>query len=45
MLIKVYIDAAYGMHQDSGESHTGCAILLGESGSVLSSSLVQKPSL
>ena len=45
MIIKAYIGAAYGVYQDSGESHTGCAILLRETGSVLSSSLVQKPSL
>jgi hypothetical protein len=31
MMVKAYIDAAYGVHQDSSKSHTGCAIVLGES--------------
>ena len=29
MIVRAYIDAAYGAHQDSGKSHTGCAIVLG----------------
>ena len=44
MIIKAYVDAAYRVHQNSGESYTGWAILLRESGSVLSSNLVQRPS-
>ena len=26
MTVKAYIDAAYGVHQDSGKSQTGCVI-------------------
>ena len=29
-----YIDAAHGVHNDSGRSHTGCAIVVGEAGPV-----------
>ena len=28
--IRDFIDASYGVHQASGKSHTGCAIVLGE---------------
>ena len=42
MTVKAYIDAAYGVHQDSGKSHTGCAIVLGDAGPVLAKSSKQK---
>jgi hypothetical protein len=42
MMVKEYIDAAYGVHQDSGKSHTGCAIVHGESGPVFAKSAKQK---
>jgi hypothetical protein len=42
MTVKAYIDAAYGVHQDSGKSHTGCAIVLGDAGLVLTKSSKQK---
>ena len=42
MVIKAYIDAAYGVHQDSGKSHTGCAVVLGEAGPTFSKSAKQK---
>jgi hypothetical protein len=42
MIVKVYIDAAYGVHQDSGKSHTGCAIVLGEAGPLYAKSGKQK---
>jgi len=42
MTVKAYIDAAYGVHQDSGKSHTGCAIILGDAGPVLAKSSKQK---
>ena len=32
--VKAYIDASYGIHSDSGRSHTGCAIVVGEAGPV-----------
>ena len=32
MQVRAYIDAAYGVHQDSGKSHTGCVIVLGTGG-------------
>ena len=35
MTVKAYIDAAYGVHQDSGKSHTGCVIVLGDGGPLL----------
>jgi hypothetical protein len=37
-----FIDAAYGVHQDSGKSHTGCAIVLGESDPIFAKSCKQK---
>jgi len=40
--VNAYIDAAYGVHTTSGKSHTGCAIVLGESGPVYSKSSKQK---
>ena len=42
MIVKAFIDAAYKMHQDSGKSHTGCAIVLGESGPLFAKSTKQK---
>jgi hypothetical protein len=42
MTVKAYIDAAYGVHQDSGKSHTGCAVVLGDAGPVFSKSAKQK---
>ena len=42
MMVKAFIDAAYGVHQDSGKSHTGCAIVLGESGPIFAKSAKQK---
>jgi hypothetical protein len=48
MVVKAFIDAAYEVHQDSGKSHTGCAIVLGESGPIFAKSckqeIVTKPS-
>jgi hypothetical protein len=35
MIVRAYIVASYGVHQNSGKSHTGCAILLGEQAGVL----------
>ena len=32
MTIRAFVDASYGVHQASGKSHTGCAIVLGEAG-------------
>ena len=32
MTVRAYIDAAYGVHQASRKSHTGCAIVLGDAG-------------
>ncbi len=40
--VTAFIDAAYGVHQDSGKSHTGCAIVLGESGPIFAKSAKQK---
>ena len=34
MTVKAYIDAAYGVHQNTGKSHTGCAIVLGNAGRI-----------
>jgi hypothetical protein len=42
MGVSAYIDAAYGVHLESGKSHTGCAIVLGEAGPVFSKSGKQK---
>jgi hypothetical protein len=42
MTVKAYIDAAYGVHQSSGKSHTGCAIVLGEGGPLYAKSGKQK---
>ena len=42
MTVKAYIDAAYGVHQDTGKSHTGCAIVLGNAGPLFSKSAKQK---
>jgi hypothetical protein len=42
MTVSAYIDAAYGVHQQSGKSHTGCAIVLGDAGPVYSKSCKQR---
>jgi hypothetical protein len=42
MSLKVFIDAAYGVHKESGKSHTGCAIVLGEGGPLYAKSCEQK---
>ena len=42
MEVKVYIDAAYGVHQTSGKSHTGCAIIIGKAGPIFAKSSKQK---
>ncbi len=42
MAIRAYIDAAYGVHQDSGKSHTECVIVLGEGVPVFAKSSKQK---
>ena len=42
MSVNVFIDAAYGVHSDSGKSHTGCAIVLGEGGPLYAKSCKQK---
>jgi hypothetical protein len=40
--VKAYIDAAYGVHQDSGKSHTGCVLVVGAGGPVFAKSGKQK---
>jgi hypothetical protein len=40
--VKTYIDASYGVHQDSGKSHTGCVIVIGAAGPVYAKSGKQK---
>lgn len=40
--VKAYIDASYGVHQDSGKSHTGCAIVIGDGGPVFAKSTKQR---
>ena len=40
--VRAYIDAAYGVHNDSGKSHTGCAIMLGKAGPVFAKSGKQR---
>lgn len=42
MTVRAYIDAAYGVHQSSGKSHTGCAIVLGDGGTLSARSAKQK---
>jgi hypothetical protein len=42
MSVNVFIDAAYGVHKESGKSHTGCAIVLGEGGPLCAKSCKQK---
>ena len=42
MVTKAYIDAAYGVHQESGKSHTGCAAVLGDAGLTFSKAAKQK---
>lgn len=42
MCVRAYIDAAYGVHTESGKSHTGCVIVLGEVGPLFAKSGKQK---
>ena len=42
LTVNVFIDAAYGVHQNSGKSHTGCVIILGEQGPLYAKSSKQK---
>lgn len=42
MRVRAYIDAAYGVHQDSGKSHTGCSIVLGDGVPLYNKSTKQK---
>ena len=42
MSVKAYIDAAYGVHIESGKSHTGCAVVIGDAGPVYVESSKQK---
>ena len=42
MAVSAYIDASYGIHRDSGKSHTGCAIVLGDAGVLSARSSKQK---
>ena len=42
MSVKVFIDAALGVHSDNGKSHTGCTIVLGEGGPLYAKSCKQK---
>jgi exosome complex RNA-binding protein Rrp4 len=39
--VRAYIDAAYGVHADA-KSHTGCSIIIGESGASYNRSAEQK---
>jgi hypothetical protein len=41
MTVRAFIDASYGVHQASGKSHTGCAIMLGEAGVIFARSILQ----
>lgn len=40
--VRAYIDAAYGVHTNSGKSHTGCAITIGHGGAVDARSAKQR---
>jgi len=42
MTVKGFIDASYGIHDDSGKSHTGCAIVIGDGGPVFAKSTKQR---
>ena len=42
LVVKAFIDAAYGVHTGSGRSHTGCVIVLGDGGPVYAKSTKQK---
>ena len=42
MVVKAYIDAAYGVHRDSGKSHTGRAVVLRDADPTFSKSAKQK---
>lgn len=42
LVVKAYIDASYGIHKESGKSHTGCVIVIGNGGSVYCKSVKQK---
>ena len=40
--VRIFIDAAYGVHLASGKSHTGCVMVIGEGGPVYAKSGKQK---
>ena len=42
LTVNVFIYAAYGVHQNSEKSHTGCVIILGEQGPLYAKSSKQK---
>jgi hypothetical protein len=42
MEVHAFIDAAYGVHTESGKSHAGCVIVLGQAGPVYCQSTKQK---
>ncbi len=42
MTVRAYIDASYIVPQNSGKSHTGCAIVLGDAGVLYARSSKQK---
>ena len=42
IVVRAYIDAAYGVHEDSGKSHSGCVIVVGERGPVFAQSTKQR---
>jgi len=42
MSVSVFADASYGVHNQSGKSHTGCVIVVGDAGPVFVKSSKQK---
>jgi hypothetical protein len=42
MQVKAFIDASYGVHPESGKSHTGCMIAIGDVGPIYVKSSKQK---
>ena len=40
--MQAFVDAAYGVHTDSGKSHSGCAVVLGDGGPIHVKSTKQK---
>ena len=40
--VRTFIDAAYGVHMESGRSHAGCVIMLGAGGPIYAKSSKQK---